>query len=327
MGSFVLGLIWCSAAFSNQVAEGALNVCPRSRGSFSERGNDSSNAGPAEMEKGPFSVEWLAQSSRGGAQPITAARRPRSPPADTGDREHAADLGESRLSSRTGRAAGPLVAAGESGRTRDRSALYVTARRGKSDPAPLTPPSFPRSRAPGPGGRGPQQLRARSGSRWWRRTRAAPHQVLGRAAAGARAELPWATLYRRQRETAPGRRPEPLPEPGERGRGAPGPPLPSAGEGRRATHRLGPRTLRKNCGGGEAPSARVGAGRGRHLTITAGTGTVTVTAAGEVRRAAPPVSLIPLTENYLKQARIPASAGTARCPPRFCVTPGTVRGE
>ncbi|NWR59435.1 VEX1 protein, partial [Bucorvus abyssinicus] len=35
------------------------------------------------MEKGPFSVEWLAQSSRGGAQPVTAARRPRSPPRDT----------------------------------------------------------------------------------------------------------------------------------------------------------------------------------------------------------------------------------------------------
>ncbi|KAF1584547.1 Homeobox protein vex1, partial [Eudyptes moseleyi] len=31
------------------------------------------------MEKGPFSVEWLAQSSRGGAQPAAAARRPRSP--------------------------------------------------------------------------------------------------------------------------------------------------------------------------------------------------------------------------------------------------------
>ncbi|XP_074448375.1 homeobox protein vex1-like [Larus michahellis] len=42
------------------------------------------------MEKGPFSVEWLAQSSRGGAQ--AAARRPRSPRGGTGSRESPADL-------------------------------------------------------------------------------------------------------------------------------------------------------------------------------------------------------------------------------------------
>ncbi|NXJ90578.1 VEX1 protein, partial [Corythaixoides concolor] len=46
------------------------------------------------MEKGPFSVEWLAQSSRGGAQPTAAARRPRSPPGGTGSRESRADLGD-----------------------------------------------------------------------------------------------------------------------------------------------------------------------------------------------------------------------------------------
>ncbi|XP_064320545.1 homeobox protein vex1-like [Phalacrocorax carbo] len=57
-----------------------------------------------EMGKGPFSVEWLAQSSRGGARPAG----PRSPP---GGPETPADLGESRLSSRAGRATGRLVAA------------------------------------------------------------------------------------------------------------------------------------------------------------------------------------------------------------------------
>ncbi|NWZ46089.1 VEX1 protein, partial [Haliaeetus albicilla] len=44
------------------------------------------------MEKGPFSVEWLAQSSRGAAQP--AARRPRSPPGGAGSQESPADLGD-----------------------------------------------------------------------------------------------------------------------------------------------------------------------------------------------------------------------------------------
>ncbi|NXQ88980.1 VEX1 protein, partial [Nyctibius grandis] len=43
------------------------------------------------MEKRPFSVEWLAQSSRGGAQPMAAARRPRSPPADPGSQESPPD--------------------------------------------------------------------------------------------------------------------------------------------------------------------------------------------------------------------------------------------
>ncbi|KAM6130266.1 barH-like 1 homeobox protein [Phoenicopterus ruber ruber] len=62
------------------------------RGGFSERGAPAVTAEPAGMEKGPFSVEWLAQSSRGGAQPIAAARRPRSPPGDTGSQESPADL-------------------------------------------------------------------------------------------------------------------------------------------------------------------------------------------------------------------------------------------
>ncbi|NXT74178.1 VEX1 protein, partial [Zapornia atra] len=39
------------------------------------------------MEKGSFSVEWLAQSSRGRPQPAAAARRPRSPPGGTGSQE------------------------------------------------------------------------------------------------------------------------------------------------------------------------------------------------------------------------------------------------
>ncbi|OPJ84372.1 hypothetical protein AV530_015807 [Patagioenas fasciata monilis] len=78
---------------------------------------------------------------------------------------------------------------------------------------PLTPPSCPRSRAAGPGGRAPQQPRARSGGGRRRRTRAGPHEVLGRAAAGAGADLPRAALHRRQREAAAGRRAEPLPEP------------------------------------------------------------------------------------------------------------------
>ncbi|NWQ72816.1 VEX1 protein, partial [Columbina picui] len=49
------------------------------------------------MEKGPFSVEWLAQSSRGGAQPIAAARRPRSPPGGTCAQESPADRGDPGL--------------------------------------------------------------------------------------------------------------------------------------------------------------------------------------------------------------------------------------
>lgn len=81
-------------------------------------------------------MEWLAQSSRGAARP--AARRPRSPPGGAGSQESTADLGESRLSSRAGRAAGPLVAAvrlnGRRTRGRRRTAAaraaaaYVTAR-------------------------------------------------------------------------------------------------------------------------------------------------------------------------------------------------------
>uniref|UniRef100_A0A8B9G0F7 Homeobox domain-containing protein n=1 Tax=Amazona collaria TaxID=241587 RepID=A0A8B9G0F7_9PSIT len=56
-----------------------------------------SERGPAaagEMEKGPFSVEWLAQSSRGGAWPTAAA--PCSPTGDIGGRGNAANSGESR---------------------------------------------------------------------------------------------------------------------------------------------------------------------------------------------------------------------------------------
>ncbi|NXI89439.1 VEX1 protein, partial [Psophia crepitans] len=61
------------------------------------------------MEKGPFSVEWLAQSSRGTAQPT--ARRSRSPPGGTAalrDREaadrsspgHDAEVGGGRMPGR-----------------------------------------------------------------------------------------------------------------------------------------------------------------------------------------------------------------------------------
>lgn len=57
------------------------------------------------MEKRPFSVEWLAQSSRGGAQPIAATLGGTCGPVSP------ADAGESRLPSRAGRAAGRLVAA------------------------------------------------------------------------------------------------------------------------------------------------------------------------------------------------------------------------
>ncbi|NXU31895.1 VEX1 protein, partial [Thalassarche chlororhynchos] len=59
------------------------------------------------MEKGPFSVEWLAQSSRGGAQPIAAARRPLSPPgAALRDRE-AADRSSPGHEAEAGSGAGP----------------------------------------------------------------------------------------------------------------------------------------------------------------------------------------------------------------------------
>ncbi|NXF44140.1 VEX1 protein, partial [Oceanites oceanicus] len=59
------------------------------------------------MEKGPFSVEWLAQSSRGGAQPIAAARRPRSPPGDSGGQESPADLGDPGHEAEAGGGAAP----------------------------------------------------------------------------------------------------------------------------------------------------------------------------------------------------------------------------
>lgn len=95
------------------------------------------------MEKGPFSVEWLAQSSRGGAQPTATARRPRSPPGDTGGRESPADLGESRLSSQACRAAGPLVAAVKlTAAARE----AVGGRQPHVRPLPTSPPARPGAR-------------------------------------------------------------------------------------------------------------------------------------------------------------------------------------
>ncbi|XP_055676240.1 homeobox protein vex1-like [Falco biarmicus] len=79
MGSFVLGIIRCLAALPSHTAEGALNVCPGS-GAASVRGERRG------MEKGPFSVEWLAQSSR-----AAATGRPRSPPGDAGSPESPPD--------------------------------------------------------------------------------------------------------------------------------------------------------------------------------------------------------------------------------------------
>lgn len=76
--------------FKKHVAEGALNVCPQSQGGLSEQ----ELASAWQMEKGPFSVEWLAQSSRGGVRSIAAA--PCSPPGAISGRENAANSGESR---------------------------------------------------------------------------------------------------------------------------------------------------------------------------------------------------------------------------------------
>ncbi|NXX90772.1 VEX1 protein, partial [Centropus bengalensis] len=58
------------------------------------------------MEKGPFSVEWLAQSSRGGASPL-AARRPRSPPAHACGRDSAGHRGSPRHGAQAGGSAAP----------------------------------------------------------------------------------------------------------------------------------------------------------------------------------------------------------------------------
>ncbi|NXW95096.1 VEX1 protein, partial [Alopecoenas beccarii] len=58
-------------------------------------------------EKGPFSVEWLAQSSRGGAQPIATGRRPRCPPGGTCDQESPADPGDPGLEAEAGGGAVP----------------------------------------------------------------------------------------------------------------------------------------------------------------------------------------------------------------------------
>ncbi|XP_067995340.1 homeobox protein vex1-like [Melanerpes formicivorus] len=44
------------------------------------------------MEKGTFSVEWLAQSSRGGAQPLVTAHEPSSLLGDTGGKQPPSDL-------------------------------------------------------------------------------------------------------------------------------------------------------------------------------------------------------------------------------------------
>ncbi|NXJ74126.1 VEX1 protein, partial [Trogon melanurus] len=55
------------------------------------------------MEKRTFSVEWLAQSSHGGAQSAAAAR---SPPGDARVRQTPEDRGESRLTSRAAEPSG-----------------------------------------------------------------------------------------------------------------------------------------------------------------------------------------------------------------------------
>ncbi|XP_071604276.1 homeobox protein vex1-like [Heliangelus exortis] len=52
------------------------------------------------MEKGLFSVEWLARSSRSGTQSVAAARQPRSPPVGTGSLEAPAELAPTPASPR-----------------------------------------------------------------------------------------------------------------------------------------------------------------------------------------------------------------------------------
>ncbi|NXG60657.1 VEX1 protein, partial [Hemiprocne comata] len=54
------------------------------------------------MEKGPFSVEWLAQSSCGGAQPLAAASQPCSPPGGTGSQKSSVDVGDPGHEAETG---------------------------------------------------------------------------------------------------------------------------------------------------------------------------------------------------------------------------------
>ncbi|NWX29140.1 VEX1 protein, partial [Notiomystis cincta] len=59
------------------------------------------------MEKGPFSVEWLAQSSRGGAREMPGESRPPSVPADTArDREAAERRSPGREAESAGAAPG-----------------------------------------------------------------------------------------------------------------------------------------------------------------------------------------------------------------------------
>ncbi|NXX78022.1 VEX1 protein, partial [Urocolius indicus] len=57
------------------------------------------------MEKVPFSVDWLSQSSRGGAQP--SARRPCSPPGGTGGPRSPADRGDSGHEAEAGGGSAP----------------------------------------------------------------------------------------------------------------------------------------------------------------------------------------------------------------------------
>ncbi|XP_040420241.1 uncharacterized protein LOC121073441 isoform X3 [Cygnus olor] len=83
-----------------------------------------------------------------------------------------------------------------------------------SPPPPRRPGQSPKG--PRPRRSGAEQPRSGGGRRRRRRrrcrARAAPHQVLGGAAAGAGAEFPRAALHRRQREAAPGSLAQPLPE-------------------------------------------------------------------------------------------------------------------
>lgn len=80
-------------------------------------------------------MEWLAQSSRGGAQPAAAARRPRSPSGDTGGQESPADLGESPP--------GPLVAAV---RLTVPARETVGGQQAHVRPLPTSPPARPGAR-------------------------------------------------------------------------------------------------------------------------------------------------------------------------------------
>lgn len=170
------------------------------------------------MDKGRFSVEWLAQSSCGGARTVHRHLR------DAQD-SRPRDLGECRPPRRAGTAgvaAAEVTTVGANGRwgngrrARGRRGSAAARAAAACVPAPLTGP-LP---LPLPSRRsrrlGAEQPRSGGGRRRCCRAWAAPHQVLGGAAAGAGAEFPRAALHRRQREAAPGRPAQPLPEPGER---------------------------------------------------------------------------------------------------------------